>query len=148
MSRTDPDVAPIPFVTYLVGFVLGLVLFFMNWMVVVFAASMIRETPILALVFGWPLQSDAPWELAFASHLARSWVPILVGYLVAFGIAGRRIRHRGMLVFCGAYVFWSFAIFHAIRWTGLLEVFGLVGLLGALVGGAVLYYRYVEPRDV
>lgn len=106
------------------------------------------QYPVLALFMGMSFPGGASTEMHFANHVAETWFPFLVAFVIAKSLTRKRARFGGALLLYGVFLVWSVVMVWLVQQgMSLNTLFGL-GLAGTFFGGALLYLRFVDPKQL
>jgi hypothetical protein len=131
--------------TYCAAFLSGLGVWFAFEVLKAINPALPWQYPGLGLVIGMTFPGGAPPGMHYLSHVAQTWVPFLISFLVAYVLTGRTARLSGAAILYLAFLAWSYGmLILAGLGVGLDTVF-VVGLAGTFLGGLGLYLRLVSP---
>lgn len=107
---------------------------FLNW-----------DYPFLRLFIGMTFPGGAPLSLHFLSHVAQTWVPFLVAFLVSYALTSRKARFYGAVAMYVAFLIWSWAmvILHLVGFAQ--QTIFAIGFAGTFLGGLCIYLWLVSP---
>ena len=104
------------------------------------------DYPVIGLFTGWMYPGGAPPRPHFLSHVAKTWLPCLISFFVAYFATKGQARFLGAVISYIIFLIWSAAmLFLAEQGFNLSVVFN-IGMCGALIGGAFLYLLLVDPQ--
>lgn len=123
----------------------------MVWMVLALVEainpSLPWQYPVLALFMGMSFPGGASPEMHYMSHIAGTWFPFWVAFLVAKILTKRRARFLGALALYGAFLLWSAVMVWLDQQGVPLNIIFNLGLVGTFFGGSVLYLWLVDPKS-
>ncbi len=102
--------------------------------------------PALALFMGKSFPGGATPEMHYLNHIAETWLPFLVAFLLVRVLTKGRARAWGALLLYGSFLLRSLVMVWLDQQGVSLSAIFRVGLAGTFFGGAVLYLLLVDPQ--
>jgi hypothetical protein len=104
------------------------------------------EYPYVRFFIGMTFPGGAPPRMHYLSHIAQTWLPFLVAFLVSYVLTNREARFSGGIAIYVVFLIWSWVIV-ILGGLGIasLTIFA-VGIGGTYLGGLILYLWLVNPR--
>jgi len=133
------------FLTYIAAFVAGFTTWLSFSLVEALNPFLPWQYPILALFSGMSFPGGATPTIHYLNHVAETWFPLLIAFLVARVLTKRRVRVFGAILLYGCFLIWSWVM---VLLDGLgtpLQTMFAVGFAGTFFGGAGLYVWLVDP---
>ena len=103
------------------------------------------EYPPLGLLMGMTFPGGAPHSLHYLSHVAQTWVPFLVAFLVSYALTNRQARFSGAIAMYIAFLIWSWGMVILDGLGVAIQTIFAVGLAGTFLGGLGFYLWLVAP---
>ncbi len=133
--------------TYAAAFLGGFITWVCFSIIEAINPSLSWQYPALAMFTGMSFPGGASPSMHYLNHVAETWFPFLVAFVIARTMTRKRARFSGALFLYVVFLFWSLGM-------GWLDSRGVpirtilnIGLMGTLIGGAVLYLRLVDPKE-
>lgn len=132
--------------TYAAAFTGGLFVWVCLSVVEVANPSLPWQYPALAIFTGMSFPGGASPSIHYLSHAVETWFPFLVAFFIARTLTQKRARFSGALLLYVAFLLWSLAMVWLDDQSVPIDTIFGIGLVGTLLGGAVLYLWLVDPK--
>lgn len=104
------------------------------------------EYPFLRFFIGMTFPGRATPSLHYLNHVAQTWMPFSIAFLVSYVLTNRKARILGGIAIYAAFLIWSWAMVIMDELGIDIQVIFYIGLGGTFLGGLSLYLWLVNPK--
>ncbi|RMC33720.1 hypothetical protein C9E81_15550 [Paracoccus alkanivorans] len=134
--------------TYVAAFLVGSAVWIAFGVVEAINPLLPWKYPFLILFTGIIFPGGATPGMHYLNHVAETWFPFVIAFLVASFLTGRRARFLGALVMYGAFLIWSWGMVLLDGFGVALETIFVIGVTGTFCGGLCFFLWLVDPGEL